>query len=104
MRNGWTATGRIEQGHDVGATAEGAQRESSPDQLAEAGEVGGDPEVILPAAHGNPKTHYLVEDEDDAETAGCFPEHLEIAPFGRDHPRRAEHRLHDNRSQPLPFR
>ena len=55
---------RGERRHDLGAAAEGADRQAAADDLAEARQVGGDAEQRLRAAPGDPEPgDHLVEDQ-----------------------------------------
>ena len=60
--------------HDLPAAAQGADGEAAPDDLPQAGKIGGDAGQVLPAAVADAESgDHLVEDQEDAVLAGNLP-------------------------------
>ena len=77
---------RREQVHDLGAPAEGRERQPAADDLPEHGQVGRDAEALLRAAARDPEAgDHLVEDEQRAARVAEPAQRLEVAaaPAGR---------------------
>ena len=86
--------------HDLPAAAEGADGEAAPDDLPQAGKIGGDAGQGLPAAVGDAESgDHLVEDQEDAVLAGDLPQRFEESRPGGDHPHVAGDRFDDDAGQ-----
>ena len=65
-----TGPGRVVRRHQVGAAAEGAERDAAAEVLAQGGEVRGHAHQRLETAGSEPRGHHLVEDEQRARRRG----------------------------------
>ena len=61
---------RVEAAHQVGAAAEGAEREPAAEVLPEGGQIRRDADDLLEAAGREARRHHLVEDEQDVVLGG----------------------------------
>ena len=89
--------------HQLGATAEGRERQTAADDLAEDGQVGQDAVALLRAAARDAEAgDHLVEDEQRAGRVAQLPQRLEEAGLRRNDAHVARDRLDDDRGEPLP--
>ena len=90
--------------HEVATTAIGTHRHAAADDLAEAGEVGGNAVVSLRTTQGHAEAgHHLVEDQQHAMLAAQLAQCLEIARLRRDAVHVACDRLDDEAGDVLAF-
>src|SRR5207244_12646623 len=91
-RAGWRETL-----HQVAPTPEGGERQSTADDLAEAGEIGSDPVPALRPAPADPEPgDDLVEQEECTCPRGLLAQRLEEPRRGRNYPHVAGYRLDDD--------
>ena len=93
---GQPAARRVEGRHQVGAAAEGAERQPAGEVLAERRHVGRHAEQRLGAADGQPRRHHLVEDEHRAGSVVTSAERGEEVRVAGDAAAGAEHRLDED--------
>ncbi len=83
--------------HDLGAAAQGANRQAAADHLAEAGEVGTDAEQLLSATGREPEAgHHLVENKQRFVRGAKFPEGFKKTGRGRNQSRIRRDRFDDD--------
>ncbi len=91
-------TGGCELGHQFGGAAEGTDRQSTADDLAEAGQVGGDSEPFLGAPGGEAKSgHDLVKDEECPMAVGDGAECFQVPGLWKNDAGISDDRLDDDR-------
>jgi hypothetical protein len=84
--------------HDVGAASVRAHRQPSADHLAQARQIGIDPEPLLRAAARDAKAgHHLVADEEPSRAPRLLAQRLEETWTRQQHAHVAHHRLDDGR-------
>jgi hypothetical protein len=90
--------GRRDLFHQVAAPAVGAHRHAAADDLAEGGQVGGDPVARLRAAERDPEAgHHFVEDQQRAVPGAQRAQVLQVALARRQAVGVADHRFDDQR-------
>ena len=91
----------IEASHDLAAAAKGAHRIPTADQLAQGGQIGPHPFLLLQTAAAETKGDDLVEDQEDLVPIGQLAHAQEVSRLRIDQAAGAQHRLHDDSGDPV---